>query len=89
MTLNRGNRIWIPCQVKRGPFSDERVVRVESSIGQSLTFVRTNYLKEPIAEGETFVCAVIIEVRGDRFVARIPGQAITSKDFEGDVAKVS
>jgi len=87
--LSKGRRVWIPCQVKGGPFSDERVVRVQSSLGESLAFVRTAYLKDPIPEGETYVCAVIVDVQGDKFVAQLPGQAITSKQFEGDIAKVS
>lgn len=88
MTLTKGRRVWIPCQVKSGPFSDERVVRVQSGLGESVAFVRTVHLKEPISEGDTFVCAKIVDLRGDKFIAELPGQAITSKEFEGDVSRV-
>jgi len=83
--IAKGNRVWIPCEVKDGPFSDERVVRA----GDALVFVRTAHLRDPITEGETYVCALITDVRGDKFVAELPGQAITSKQFEGDVTRVS
>lgn len=89
VTLTKGRRVWIPCQVKTGPFPDERVVRVQSRLGDSLAFVRTAYLKDPIPEGETFVCATVVDVQGDTFVAQLPGQAITSKDFEGEIARIT
>ncbi len=88
MSLVKGNRVWIPCEVKGGPFNDERVVRVESPLGESMAFVRTNHLRDDITEGSTYVCAIIVEVQGDTFIAQLPGQAITSKNFEGEIAKV-
>jgi len=39
MSLRPGARIWIPCEVKPGPFSDERMVRVQSQAGEWLGFV--------------------------------------------------
>ena len=40
MSLRSGMRIWLPCEVKPGPFSDERMVRVES-MGSWLAFQGT------------------------------------------------
>ena len=41
MSLRSGMRIWLPCEVKPGPFSDERMVRVESESGSWLAFQGT------------------------------------------------
>lgn len=87
--ISKGNQVWIPCEVKDGPFSDERIVRVQSTLGEALVFVRTAYLREPIIEGETCVRALVTEVRGDKFMAQIPGRAISIKEFEGDLARIS
>lgn len=87
--LKKGKLVWIPCQVKEGPFSDERVVRVQSDLGDVVAFVRTVHLKESITEGETYVRAIVTEVHQDTFVAELPGQALTSKEFEGDLTKVT
>lgn len=89
MSIRKGTRIWIPCEVKEGPFPDERVVRVHSARGDSLAFVRTAYLKDLIVEGDTFVRAVVVDVRGDKFIAELPGQEINSKEFEGETSEVS
>jgi len=89
MVVKKGARVWIPCQVKEGPFPDERVVRVHSALGDSLAFVRTNFLKDPILAGDTFVCAIVVDVRGDKFIAELPGQEIGSKEFEGETSRVS
>lgn len=87
--LKKGAHIWIPCEVKEGPFPDERLVRVRSDLGDSLAFVRTEFLKEPISEGQTFVRALVVDVHGEKFIAELPGQEISSKEFEGYTSKVS
>ncbi len=88
MPIRRGARVWIPCEVKKGPFSDERVVRVRSGLGDSLAFVRVEHLKEPIVEGHTFVRAIVVDVQEDKFIAQLPGHEIGSKEFEGELSRV-
>ncbi len=89
MTMRIGARIWIPCEVKEGPFSDERIVRVQSGLGESLAFVRVEHLQEPILKGSTFVRAVVTAVQADKFIAQLPGREIDSKEFEGELSKVA
>ena len=89
MELSKGSRVWIPCEVKAGPFSNERIVRVNSTLGEAIVFVQAVHLREQILEGETYVCALVTEVRNDSFVAQLPGQAINAKEFEGDLAKIT
>ena len=88
MTLQVGTRIWLPCEVKPGPFSDERLVRVRDSGREWLGFVPANRLKEPIVEGCTLIRALVVSVFGEKFTARLPGDALTPTPFEGFVSRV-
>jgi hypothetical protein len=76
MELNVGSVVWIPCEVKPGPFPDERRVRIQSSLGEWIGFVSATMLQDPITEGETKVRIVIVDVQDDRFSAKIPGESI-------------
>ncbi|HSK80825.1 MAG TPA: hypothetical protein VLQ45_30515 [Thermoanaerobaculia bacterium] len=58
MTLEAGAQIWVPCEVKPGPFSDERLVRVRDSGREWLGFVQANRLREPIG-------ALVVSVNGE------------------------
>jgi len=89
MSLRSGTRIWLPCEVKPGPFSDERMVRVESESGRWLGFVPVAFLREPIEEGPTFISAVVAEIRGACFTARLPGHPVTPGVFSGAVDKAT
>jgi hypothetical protein len=88
MDLRAGKLVWIPCDVKPGPFSNERIVRLRSDRGDWLAFVLVDALRDPIVEGSTFVRAVIIDVNGSRFYARVAGEPLASSLFEGSLARV-
>jgi hypothetical protein len=78
MTLSAGRTVWIPCEVKPGPFSNERLVRVEGDPQSWVGFVPIWYLRDAIERGRTEVRAVVAEMRGEQFLARIPGHALGS-----------
>ena len=86
--LEIGTKVWIPCDVKPGPFSDERVVRIQENGTDWLGFVPIDRLKEPILEGRTLLLALVIGIVGEKFVARLPGEALASSLFEGFVSRV-
>ncbi|HEY2289358.1 MAG TPA: hypothetical protein VGM86_01535 [Thermoanaerobaculia bacterium] len=89
MALKVGTRIWIPCDVKPGPFSDERFVKVCVNGGSAwLGFVPAYRLQEPILEGRTLLPALVVSITDDKFTARIPGEALTQTLFEGAVSRV-
>ena|SRR5947207_7288373 len=89
MDFDGGRQIWIPCKVKPGPFSDERMICISSPRGEWVGFVHVGTLREPILEGDTFVRAVIVKLgEGGTFNARIPGEPLTSSMFEGTLSKV-
>lgn len=81
MTLHVGDCIWIPCEVKPGPFSDERRVRIASDSGEWLGYVPVSYLQEPILEGQTKIRALIVDVSQDTFCAKIPGERVAGKFY--------
>jgi hypothetical protein len=84
-----GGVIWIPCEVKPGPFSNERLVRVQSDSGEWLGFVSVGSLQDPLTEGRTFVRGTIAAIQDDRFEVYLAGHAVTSNLFAGSVARVT
>lgn len=88
MNLNKGARMWIPCKVAQGPFSDERVVHVQADGKEWSGFVNVKWLKEGVERGVDEVLARVVEVEGETFYADIPGDALQSSLFEGSVRRV-
>lgn len=88
MGLEAGRLVWIPCEVKPGPFSDERMIRIPSEHGAWVAFVHVNELRKPIIEGSTSVRAVILSVEGGCFNARIAGEPVSSSVFQGALNRI-
>jgi len=74
MTLQLGDTVWIPCEVKRGAFPDERNVSVESPAGRWVGFVNVEQLRDGIDDGTTAIRATIVESAQGQLGARLPGQ---------------
>lgn len=89
MVLSAGASMWLPCEVKPGPFSDERMVLVNGEDGEWFGFVNTRWLKKKRSEGEDEVLARVVAVDGPTFRARIPGEALQSRLVEGRVDRVT
>jgi hypothetical protein len=83
-----GAYVWLPCEVKPGPFSNERMVRVASESGYWVGFVPAHSLKEPITVGTTLIRALVIDVQGDRLTARPPGESLSSTLLLTDLSRV-
>ena len=79
MNYEPGRQIWIPCEVKPGPFPDERMVRIDSDGTSWVGFVPVESLQEPVTHGQTFVRAVIVSVEGKRLAVRVPGEPVASR----------
>src|SRR5216684_489623 len=88
MGLEAGRLVWVPCEVKPGPFSDERIIRIPSERGEWVAFVHISELREPITDGSTFVRAVLLNVEGGRYNARIAGEPLASSFFEGALNRI-
>jgi len=74
MTLERGDMVWIPCDVTRGVFPDERNVSIESPVGRWTGRVDIRQLRDEIADGRTAIRATIVESSQGACSARLPGQ---------------
>ena len=87
MELKPGSAILIPCEVKPGPFSNERLVKVGNWVG----FVNINYLENrDVQSGATRIRAVVVRIEEDRFLAKLPGSSLdASKTFEGELNQVA
>ncbi len=77
MPVEVGAYVWLPCEVKPGPFSNERMVRVASEFGDWVGFVPASSLKDPVRQGRTLIPALVIDVQGDRLGAMLPGESLS------------
>lgn len=92
MGLIVGQYVWVPCEVKPGPFSDERFVRVNSPVVDSAVsswtgFVPATRLREPIEVGSTGVTAIVVDVIHDRFLAQLVGDAFSNTVYEDHISR--
>jgi hypothetical protein len=74
MVQERGDQVWIPCDVTRGVFPDERHVTIESPNGHWAGVVDVRQLRDEIQDGRTAIRATIVEASPGQFSARLPGQ---------------
>jgi len=81
--LKVGQTIFIPCEVKPGSFSDERMIRVETSGDEWIGFVHVNALRDDVLEGKSSVVAMVVAVTGNSYTAQIPGHSVQSSVVKG------
>lgn len=91
--LQRGDVVWLECEVKPGPFSDERMIRIGGGTlppeHQWLGFVPADRLEDPTAtSGKTRVQAKVLEVEDNSVSFRVPGHSITSSVFHSSKGQV-
>jgi hypothetical protein len=87
MVTKAGQKIWIRCEVKPGPFPDEKLVRVQSGDNEWVGFVNVDFLKKR-PNGDFFVQGKVTDGgRGD-FTVVFPGHSITSSQFQGSSERV-
>jgi hypothetical protein len=71
-----GQQIGIPCEVKPGPFTGERLISVEAVEGIVSGFVQESELKEK--DGQWFVRGQVLEVKDDLIQVWIEGSFFTT-----------
>jgi hypothetical protein len=74
MTLKLGDTVWIPCEVTRSVFPDERNVSIESPNGCWVGFVDVGQLRDNITDGRTAIRATVVNAPHGALAARLPGQ---------------
>lgn len=87
--LRPGCRAWVDCEVKPGPFSNERIVRIVGPDDVWLGFVHDFLLREPILTGQTAVEGIIDEVAGSSVWLFLPGAKVTASMLRQEMSKVS
>ena len=86
--LQRGRYVWLACEVRPGPFSNERRVKVRSGVGDEwVGFVPTTELKDPVTSGHTYIRGLVVRVEGDQFYARLPGEPIMPAQFTDEISR--
>jgi hypothetical protein len=74
--LRPGTQVWIPCEVKPGPFSNERSVLVKILGTPWVGFVDVRYLQDDIRAGETAIRGKVMAIQGDRILVALPGHPV-------------
>lgn len=77
-----GNEVWIPCEVRTGPFPNERRIYVKLDNSEWFGFVDDSQLQEKVAQGKDYVRATVIGIRDERVVLGIRGQSPASPPIE-------
>lgn len=88
MGLKVGDRVWLRCEVKPGPFSNERLTRIQLPTEPWIGFVDISALKEPIEKGNTYVLALITTVEEDSITALVQGHAFNTRQVQTSTAEV-
>lgn len=80
--IKNGMAVWLPCEVRSGPFPNERRIYIKHDTGEWFGFVDVSQLKEKVEKGSDYVRATVIGVQDERVVLGIRGQAPASKPIE-------
>jgi hypothetical protein len=86
--LKKGLYFWVPCEVKSGPFPNERRVYVKIGNNEWFGFVDASQLKEGGKQEHDFVRAVILEVQPQGVVLGINGQSPASRPLETSSSEI-
>jgi hypothetical protein len=83
-----GVPIWLKCEVRPGPFPDERLVRVKANGSDWVGFVPAMHLDNPVEEGQTKVRARVVGLESGSFTAKVLGHSISPQPIHGLVDEV-
>jgi hypothetical protein len=89
MKLTPGLHVWIACEVKPGPFPNERFVRISSGKTTWAGFVTAQALKEPVETGKSFVDTVVVDVLDGTFLARPAGDGLGTSLLRLPISKAA
>lgn len=80
-----GSMVWVPCEVRGGPFPDERMVYIESKVGEWFGFVNVSELEDRVPRGKDRVRGAILAIKpGSVIVLGIQGQSPASKPLQAE-----
>lgn len=88
MVLHIGRFVWIPCEVRPGPFSDERLVKVADAEAEWVGFVSTMALQTPVREGRSALKALILDVDDIGYLAQPMGHGVNATAFRASFERL-
>jgi hypothetical protein len=74
--------VWLPCEVKGGPFPNERRIYVNIDESEWFGFVDISQLKAKVDEGADYIRAVVTGVQPERVVLSIRGHSPASNPIQ-------
>lgn len=86
--IKKGSVLWLPCEVRGGPFPNERRIYVKFDNSEWFGFVDVSQLKDKVEQGSDSVRATVIGVQNERVVLGIHGQAPASRPIEARSALI-
>jgi hypothetical protein len=87
--MKKGMPVWISCDVRGGPFPNERRVLIKTGISEWFGFVSTSELKDKVPEGKDHVRAVVVDVKSEYVVVGIRGQSPASGEIQARPAELT
>lgn len=84
-----GAPLWLNCDVKPGPFQDERLVRVRLNGSTWVGFVPSFHLDNPdVEDGEARVKARVVSLERGSFIAKVLGHSLSPGSIHGSLDEV-
>jgi hypothetical protein len=87
--LKAGAFFWLPCEVKKGPFPNERRVYIKTETSDWFGFVSTTELKDKREEGKDHVRATVLAIEPDSVIVQIRGQSPASGPIQTKPAMIA
>jgi len=78
--FERGQRVFVPCDVQPGAFASEKLVTIRSGTEVTSGFVRSDFLAwaGPPEGSQAFLMGVVERATPDSIVVRLPGSFFTT-----------
>ena len=84
-----GEKVWVNCEVKPGPFSNERLTRIDLPDNPWVGFVDVAALKDgKMKKGQNGVLARVLKLSGQHVLALVQGHALDSRQIWAPIANV-
>jgi hypothetical protein len=78
----KGMSVWLPCEVKGGPFPNERRVLVRTETSEWFGFVNVSELQNKVQTGSDRVRAVVVAVEPNNVIVAVRGQSPASGEIQ-------
>lgn len=80
MSFQAGDKVWLRCEVKAGPFSNERMVRIQQTPEPWVGFADVQALRDhSIETGANYVLGRVLRTTDTGIIARVEGHALQTR----------